>query len=93
MKPLFLAAAVCLSACATKSHKKMNVENHSFANYKEVTVTHLSLNLKADFDKKELWGTATLKINNTAGSKQLILDHKTLKVDHVAVDNKEVQFE
>ena len=93
VKFLYIGAAICLSACASKSNQKMKVENHSFSNYKEVTVTHLNLDLKANFDKKELWGTATLRIANPKGAKQLILDHKTLKVDHVAVDNKEVKFE
>ena len=85
-------------ACTTPKPKKMTVKNHSFSNYEEVKLKHLSLNLKVDFNKKELWGSANLQIENTAGASHIILDHKTLKVDHVAVTDakgkiKEVSFE
>ncbi|NBP05816.1 MAG: aminopeptidase, partial [Bacteroidetes bacterium] len=88
MKYLMFLAAACLLACNAPKPTKMTVKNHSFSNYEEVKLKHLSLNLKVDFSKKELWGSATLQIENTAGASHIILDHKTLNVDHVAVDNK-----
>jgi aminopeptidase N len=98
VKLLLSLSTLCLLACTTPKPKKMTVKNHSFSNYEEVKLKHLSLHLKVDFSKKELWGSATLQIENTAGASHIILDHKTLKVDHVAVTDvngkiKEVSFE
>ena len=100
VKHLFLTAAVLIAmACGTrKNAEKMKVENHSYSNYKEVSVSHLNLSLKVDFNKKELWGTSTLTIKNNSVANKLILDTRTLKVDHVAITDadgksKEVTFE
>ena len=70
------------------------VDYHSFANPNEVRVTHLSLNLTANFDAKQLVGDVTLDIkrekpdNNT-----LVLDTRALDIQSVTVDGESVPFE
>lgn len=90
---MLIATGICLAACAPKKNLKMTVENHSYSNYKAVKVNHLKLHLSVNFDKKELMGSAVFNIANTGAATTMILDHKSMVIDHVAVDNKEVKFE
>jgi aminopeptidase N len=61
---------------------------HSYAQPDVVKVTHLDLDLKVDFAKRELAGNATLKLDWKAGkSNDLVLDTRDLKIASVdAVD-------
>lgn len=85
---LFSLFSLSLLACPSGPPKTIKAFNHSFSNYNEVQVEHLSLNLNVKFEKKEIWGTATLKIRNEGKAHHIILDTKGLSVDHVAsLDN------
>jgi leukotriene A-4 hydrolase/aminopeptidase len=70
------------------------VDYHSFANPNEIRVTHLSLNLTANFETKQLVGDVTLDVkrekpdNNT-----LVLDTRALDIQSVTVDGERVPFE
>ena len=48
------------------------VDYHSFSNPDEVRVTHLSLDLTANFNTKQLIGTATLSVERSAPGLSLI---------------------
>jgi aminopeptidase N len=71
---------------------------HSYSRPDEARVEHLALDLDVDFAKKQLAGTATLKIRNEANAKTLVLDTHTLAIRHVRVQGAagsqptEVQF-
>jgi leukotriene-A4 hydrolase len=53
---------------------------HSFARPEEARVTHVALDLTADFAAKTLSGTATLSIARAPGSKVVVLDSRGLNV-------------
>ncbi|MBL7811438.1 MAG: M1 family metallopeptidase [Bacteroidetes bacterium] len=80
--------SLSLLACQYRNKPNINASNHSFSNYNEVKVNHLNLFLDVKFGKKEIWGTATLKIRNEAKAHQIILDTKGLSIDHVAAGAK-----
>ena len=56
---------------------------HSYANAHEVRVEHIALDLAADFEKRQLTGTATLRIKNSGGAKELVLDTRGLDIHSV----------
>jgi len=57
---------------------------HSYAQPEVVKVTHLDLDLKLDFGKRELAGNATLKLDWKDGkAKSLVLDTRDLKIASV----------
>jgi leukotriene-A4 hydrolase len=62
---------------------------HSFANPQEVRVTHISLDLTVNFEKKQLAGTATLMIERQPSPKpeaelaRLMLDNKGLEIEKI----------
>ena len=53
---------------------------HSFARPNEARVTHIALDLRADFDTRQLSGTAALDIQRAPDATQVILDTKDLDV-------------
>lgn len=57
---------------------------HSFANPTEARVTHVALDLKADFAAKRLGGTATLTIERQPGASRIVLDTRDLEVTSIA---------
>lgn len=58
---------------------------HSFARPEEVVVKHLHLDLAVDFDRKQLFGTATLTIENKTEAPQLLLDTRDLLIESVTL--------
>ena len=71
-----------------------NTDYHSYANPTDIVVTHIDLDLTADFEKKQLIGTASLtfdKQNNLAD--ELILDTRDLSIKRVIANGKSVDFE
>ncbi|MBU2877952.1 M1 family metallopeptidase [Aliiglaciecola lipolytica] len=67
---------------------------HSFANPDVVKVSHIDLDLTADFDKKQLIGTATLTYQKVdEQGKTLILDTRGLTILEVTSGNTPVAFE
>ena len=70
------------------------VDYHSFANPSEVKVTHLSLNLTADFENKQLVGDVTLDVKRIKPEiNTLVLDTRALDIKSVTVEGESVPFE
>ena len=55
----------------------------SYANFDEITISHLDLDLKVDFDAEKLCGSAILHCEALKPTKQLILDSRDLQVEKV----------
>ena len=53
---------------------------HSYAQPKIARVTHVDLDLTADFDGKTLSGTATLDITAEPGATEIVLDARNLDI-------------
>jgi aminopeptidase N len=56
---------------------------HSFANYDEVRVEHLSLDLRADFTSRTLSGHVTLALDRQDAAERLVLDTWRLDIDDI----------
>ncbi len=56
---------------------------HSYARPAEARVTHVALDLGADFDAKMLAGTATLTVARAAGAREIVLDTRDLTIERV----------
>lgn len=56
---------------------------HSAARPAEAVVTHLSLKLAVDFEKKVLSGTASYRIDKSEKSREIWLDTRNLKIEEV----------
>jgi len=63
------------------------MDYHTLSNYKEVPITHCSLQLNVDFDQRRLSGSVTHLISNDKKSSQLVLDTKYLQIDSIADQN------
>ena len=59
---------------------------HSFAQPQVARVTHVALNLTADFKAKRLGGTATLDVRAAPGAREIVLDNKGLAIARVTDD-------
>jgi aminopeptidase N len=55
----------------------------SYARPLEARVTHVALDLKADFAARRIGGTATLDVQSKPGAKEIVLDSKGLEVASV----------
>jgi aminopeptidase N len=84
--PVFTVAAFVLPVAAYAA------DPHSYAQPDVVRVTHLDLDLKLDFTKRELDGQATLKLDwKNPKARSLVLDTRDLKIasiEAVAADGK-----
>jgi hypothetical protein len=58
-------------------------DTSSYARPAEARVTHVALDLKADFAAKRLGGTATLDVEAAANAKEIVLDSKGLVIQAV----------
>ena len=69
------------------------VDYHSFANPNEIRVTHLSLDLTANFESKQLVGEVTLDVERTKPENNtLVLDTRALEIQRVSVEGESVPF-
>ena len=59
---------------------------HSFARPDQAAVRHLTLNLTVDFERKQLAGSATLRIEHR-GAAELVLDTNGLTISRVTLDS------
>ena len=88
-----LAGVTALHGCAPKDSATTitsvnaivakTVDDHSFARPLEARVTHVDLDLTADFETRTLHGTASLTLETQANAKQVILDTKALDIEGV----------
>jgi leukotriene-A4 hydrolase len=66
---------------------------HSYARPWEARVTHVALDLTADFAAKTLAGSATLDVERAAGAREVVLDTKGLTVERItARDGAPLKF-
>src|SRR5687767_3210112 len=56
---------------------------HSAARPEEARVTHVDLDLRADFQEKRLAGTATLDLEVAPGARRVVLDTRDLEIEQV----------
>ena len=89
---LLLLMLPCLEACTNhndnqKSDTMSSEDVHSFARPQEAVVRHLDLQLKVDFNKRTLEGTATLSFDNLSGTDRLYLDSRDLSIRGVKLDD------
>jgi len=109
MKRAILLAALLLAACkyeTTTTTKKTAApaapqatavtarDPHSFARPDEARVEHIALDLTVDFAKKQLSGTANLRIQKQPGATTLMLDTNGLEIRKVTLQpgNVAAQF-
>ena len=69
-----------------------HADPHSCARPDESSITHLSLELTVDFQKKILHGSAKFKLINSADADELFLDTRDLNVEKVLADGSPVNF-
>jgi len=105
MKRLFCILLLAASACrneqpstATQAPPQQQAatsaaqrDPHSYSNPDQVRVEHIALDLGVDFAKKQLSGTATLRIRNEANANTLVLDTNGLTIRRVTIGNAPVQ--
>lgn len=81
---------------ALNSHAEIasGVDYHSFANPDEVRVKHLTIDLTADFNTKQLIGEVTLDVERTAPENNtLVLDTRALNIKSVTAQGSDIAFE
>lgn len=67
---------------------------HSFANPEQISVSHISLDLTADFTQKSLIGFAELTIQrHDTSANTLILDTRDLNIENVTIAGYTAEFE
>lgn len=82
------------SSSSAPAHAADTTDVHSYARPDEVRVTHVALDLRADFTEKVLAGTATLDLHRAPGATQVRLDTQDLAVTTVAgADGQARQFQ
>ncbi|MEA3052952.1 MAG: leukotriene-A4 hydrolase [Sphingomonadales bacterium] len=68
-------------------------DSYSYARPLEARVTHVALDLRADFTAKRIGGTATLDVDAKPDAKEIVLDSKGLEVSAVtAADGKPLRW-
>lgn len=72
--------------------KTSRKDSHSLSNADSVAPRHLRLDIKVDFDKKQIAGMAEWTIENYKQAGELVLDNEGLMIDSVAVDGKPGTF-
>src|SRR5688500_1418640 len=66
---------------------------HSFARPAEARVTHVALDLRADFDARVLSGRATLSLERAPGAREVVVDTRDLTIEGVqAPDGTRLDF-
>lgn len=62
-------------------------DDHTQSNADAVKVTHLSLHINVDFDKKQIAGYAQWQIQNLKNANEIIFDTYDLAIDSVVLDD------
>ncbi|HVH12326.1 MAG TPA: M1 family aminopeptidase/hydrolase, partial [Longimicrobium sp.] len=88
-----VACMVALTACAPSAGTRTDAapapmaplphDIHSFARPDEARVSHVSLDLRADFAARTLAGTATLDVQTAPGAREIVLDTRALTIEQV----------
>ncbi|MFL6843716.1 MAG: M1 family metallopeptidase [Allosphingosinicella sp.] len=68
-------------------------DNYSYARPTEARVTHVALDLRADFEAKRLSGTAALDVEAKPGVKSIVLDSKGLEIASITTpDGSQLRY-
>jgi leukotriene A-4 hydrolase/aminopeptidase len=90
-KYLFIALTLIITFLGCTKIKKndnfLNKDAHSYANFNDVRIKHLKLDLRVDFSEKTLDGKVDISIENYTKAKQLILDSKDLTIHKVLLED------
>lgn len=83
-----------LTSETEQSAIQVGKDYHSFANPDEIKVTHIALDLEADFAKSVLSGQAELQFTRiNPAAKRLVLDTRDLTIKQVSSAGKNLTFE
>jgi leukotriene-A4 hydrolase len=80
---LIAAAVVSVAPSPVGAASDPAHDTHSFARPTEARVTHVALDLRADFAARTLAGTATLTLAVAPGARTLVLDTRDLLIERV----------
>ena len=81
------------AAAPATAEIKSGVDYHSLSNPGEMKVTHLDLDLTADFDAKRLKGSVTLTFDKLAAdASELVLDTRELDIQSVSANGESLAF-
>ena len=90
-KYLFIALTLIITFLGCMKNQKndnfLNKDAHSYANFNDVRIKHLKLDLRVDFSDKTLDGKVDISIENYTKAKQLILDSKDLTIHKVLLED------
>ena len=86
------ALAACASLPTSDSMTPLPHDPHSHAKPGEARVTHVSLDLTADFSRKVLAGTATLTIAARPDAREIVLDVDGLNIGSVRTNFGDTSF-
>src|SRR5688500_8726596 len=98
---LSLAIILMIGACKNTETKETSTgtdttaivkDLHTQSNADSVTVKHLDLDIKVDFDSRQIGGSATWTIANPNKSAVLKLDTYDLTIDSISVDGQKVEY-
>lgn len=104
MKTILLFAVLVFTiSCKLQSNQDKQPDNkkaqtekdpHTFAQPHKAVVKHLDMDIKVNFDTKQITGKASWSIHNIAKTDQIIFDTKLLEIEKVTVgaDEKEAKF-
>lgn len=85
LKKYLLLTVVTLFISAVNAQ---TIDPHSYANFDEVKVTHIDLDLDVNFKQSSLLGSATLHFDRLqANANKLVLDTRDLTIGNVTADN------
>lgn len=87
--------AISINACKPSNSSntiELNPKTHSFSNLEKVRTTHLSWDVKVNFDLKQISGQATWKFQNPTDEKYIHFDTYDLTIKKVTVNGKETQY-
>lgn len=90
-----LAPQSAAPATTSSQPSNMNVarDYHSYANVDEVIVTHIALDITADFSTSELIGSATLDLQRVVPSaNKVVLDTRDLTIDKVSAMGTALEY-
>jgi leukotriene-A4 hydrolase len=83
MKKIIFYSILAFFAFSCKTKTTSIVNNHSYSNYEQVQVKHLSWNATINFEKKIIEAIAQWSFTNKTNAKEIILDTKNLTVSKV----------
>ena len=86
------ATISCSDRSVTSTTPAQERDVHSYARPDEVRVTHVALDLLADFSARTLSGTATLSLQRSGSARAVVLDTKRLEIQRVTAGTTDAAF-